>query len=477
MSSIAKGYESIVGWKQNTATWGSGLAALVGSGDGLELISESLTADSQLIENESVSGQATQLPGAAGNIFHNGDIVVPGYYQGCETLIAQVMGTAAAPAQQGGTAAYLHVYTLAENHEGKEGTLVLDHSFVVREYPHVKLSRWEGNCENGKRLDMTFGGVPFTLNLNRGTADDDYFVVDVEPAAGALTVANATLPSTTPIGQLTVTVTDANASITELIATVVATDERGNLITIVYTLSTMGLTETFPQRISGVTSVTLSGITGTVTAGVDKIKLGYVPGINTAATVSSISLPSNRNFILFDQMEVLINEQSGGALTAATAAAQNDSQYVSAFMFSVDLNMTTDDVTTQHGYRVDEPIKDNFIKVTGGLTFSKLMGGSGAGARSNIELIRKYLMKTKMKMRVKWTGPAAATGYPYSLTLYFNNVQFTSGSPNIGGAQRVGFDLQFQAQRALTAPTGFDAAYTKALTVELINQRTTIAMS
>jgi hypothetical protein len=105
------------------------------------------------------------------------------------------------------------------------------------------------------------------------------------------------------------------------------------------------------------------------------------------------------------------------------------------------------------------------------------MGGTGAGARANIELVRDYLMKSKKKMRVKWTGPAAATGYPYSLTLYFNNVQFTSGSPNIGGAQRVGFDLQFMAQRALAVPTGFPSGYTKALTVELINQRTTVAMS
>ena len=102
------------------------------------------------------------------------------------------------------------------------------------------------------------------------------------------------------------------------------------------------------------------------------------------------------------------------------------------------------------------------------------MGGSD---RSNVELFRNQLLKTKKKMRIKWTGPAAATGYPYSLTLYFNNVQFTAGSPNIGGAQRVGFDLQFKAARALAIPTGFPTGYTKALTVELINQRTTEAMA
>lgn len=465
MSNIGKGFETIVGWDQNTNTWGSGLAALLGSGDGLELLNETLTADSQLIENEAVSGAATQLPGAAGNEFHNGDLQIPGYYQGCETLIAQVFGTADAPVQQGGTAAYLHVYKLAEDHEGKEGTLVLSHgSFVVREYPHCKLARMEGNCENGQRLDFTFGAVPFSLNLNRGALDDDYFVVDVEPAAGALTIANTTLPSTTPEGQLTVTVTDANASITELVCTVVATDSRDNQITIIYRLSTMGLTETFPERIKSVISATVSGITGTVTGGADKIKLGYVPGINTAATVSSISLPSDRNFILFSQMEVLINDHDGGAL------ASTDEVYVSAFNFVIDLQMSDDDVTTKFGFRVDEPVKDGFIKVTGGINFSKL-------ANVNVELLRNSLTKTRKKMKVTWTGPIAATPYAYSMTLYFNNVQFIQGTANVAGPQRIPFDLEFMAQRALAIPTGFPSGYTKAVTMELINKRTSVAMS
>lgn len=289
-------------------------------------------------------------------------------------------------------------------------------------------------------------------------------MASVDPAAGAQIIANANLPTTTPVGQLTVTVTDANASITELVCTVVATDERGNLITMVYRLTTMGLTETFPERITGVTSATISGLTGVVDAGTDKIALGYVPGVNTAATVASISLPTDRKFLLFDQMEVLINDHDGAAL------ASTDEYFLSAFNFVVDLNMTTDDVTTKFGYRVDEPVKDNFIKVTGGLSFSKLMN-------TNIELFRDQLRKTRKKMTVTLTGPIAATPYPYKLVLYFNNVQFVSGSPNVGGAQRVGFDMEFMAQRCLAIPTGFPTGYTKAVTMELTNLRTTVAMS
>lgn len=98
---IAKGFQSTVGWKRNPNQWGCGGATVVGANDGIEIDKEALTLNSQLIENVAVSGKATQLAGIKGTEMHSGSIgPMPFYYQGCETMIAQVFGTAGTPTQQ-----------------------------------------------------------------------------------------------------------------------------------------------------------------------------------------------------------------------------------------------------------------------------------------------------------------------------------------------------------------------------------------
>src|SRR5947199_2209400 len=100
--SIGKGFPTIFLYKKNTGTWGSGAPLLGIAGDGIEVIRESLVPASSLIDNEGISGSAQQLPGVKGNELHAGDFEADFLYQGVEVPLAQSMGTAVAPVQQGG---------------------------------------------------------------------------------------------------------------------------------------------------------------------------------------------------------------------------------------------------------------------------------------------------------------------------------------------------------------------------------------
>jgi tail tube protein len=184
-------------------------------------------------------------------------------------------------------------------------------------------------------------------------------------------------------------------------------------------------------------------------------------GTNNNTTVANITLPTNRDFLLFSQMKVRINDTSGGALAAA------DEVYVSEFECTLNNNFPTDDVTTQYGYLIDEPIQDGFTELSGSLNFSKYNNNNGG----NTALLTALLSKTPKKMSVVWTGRLASGTTNFRMTMYFPSVQFSSGDANIGGPERIPLNLQWMASRVLTLPTGFPAGYTDALTIELVNQR------
>lgn len=464
---VTKGFEVVTGLAQNTAaTWGTGNAALLGAGTGCELVSEGLTADVTLIKNEAVSGFATQLPGATGAEMHNGDLTFKAYYQngGVDVAAACLFGSVDAPVQQGGTAAYLHVHRLAQDHQGKYLTGVFDEETSVREYPYIKIVGGEFTIEQNNVGQWVFNTVPFGLNINRGTADDDYFVTAVDVANGALTLAQTTLPTAVREANLTVTVADANASVTEAVCTILAVHPRGHLMTLVYRLTTDGLTKTFPDRIASLVSATVSDVAGTVGSGVDQIKLGFTPGINNAATVGNISLPTQRDFVNFEQVRLFVNDQSAGAISQLTGSA--DEVFFTSLRIRIDPRMVPDDVSSRFGYRPDEPVKDAHIGVEVGFNISRKL-------TENVPLILDMLRKTKKKIVIQMIGPMAASPYPYRWTWYFNNVQFTAATSNVGGAQRVPLDVTGDAQRSLAVPTGFPTGYSDACYLETVTKRST----
>lgn len=196
------------------------------------------------------------------------------------------------------------------------------------------------------------------------------------------------------------------------------------------------------------------------------LNLNAGTGTNNNTTTGAITMPANRDFARFAQMTVKINAHDGGAL------ANSDLVYVSEFGVTLNNNFPTDDVTTKHGFRVDEPVQDGFSDVTGVMNFSKY----NDNAQGNHDLLAALLSKDRKKMQVTWTGPAiGATAF--SLTMYFPDIQFSTGNANVPGAQRVPLNLNFSAARRTAAPTGFPVGYTDPLTIELVNQRNTDALA
>lgn len=352
--SAAKGYNASAAFKK-AVTWG--VPVLAGAGDGIEIVSEGLTPDSQFIPDESLTGKATQLFGDKGNEFHSGDVPMDLKYEGCENLLAQAMGIAGVPTQQGATTAYKHILKIADNNEGIFGTLVLNKVFRVWEYTTAKVGGFTINITNGQRARMTVPFIPQGLNLNAGA------------------------------------------------------------------------------------------------------------GTNNTSTIGSITLPTNRDFLLFSQMKVLINNHDGIGLAAGT-----DDVYISEFEVEFNRNYETDDVTTKYGYLIDEPVGDSWVTVMGMLGFSKYNNNPGG----NDTLILDLLSKQRKKMQVTFLATAlAGAGFPFRVDMYFPDVQFESGDANVGGPGRVPANLNFRASRRTSIPTGFPAGYTEAVTIEVTNMRTT----
>lgn len=554
------GSTTVVGFKKHANVWGSGLPVVVGAGDGLEIESESLVLDAQMIENMGLSGQGTQLPGALGNKLVSGDVVCPLYYRGPDLALAMALGTLVAPVQQGASTAYLHGLRMAASHVGLFGTLVsggANHP-VVREWPHVKWNGWTIECEQGQMAKLTLPAAAYNMHLC-GADDDDLIVVSrgvsdrvltiaASPASSALTVtvtdaddsvtelvitfvgtdaADAplteaytlstdtkswtsdgtfkTLTSATMTGltgtaaaadlvkvmagattvvadhaiwattltvaaqpeysgPITVTVTDSNSSITELVILFSGTDEDGEFVTETYTLSTDTKTWTSDTRFATLTSAVMSGLAGASTG--DTIKVG-VANVNDTTSYASISLPSTADYqqITFAHLSVYINDQTGADFT------DSDEVFVSKISLKGEPALKTDSVTTRFGNKIDEPKGDGFQKITFGLSFPQWDA-------ANTPFIKTRLLAGKKKALLVFSGPEANGGYPLQLRFFLNNLQFTSGSPNVGGPNQIPLDLEAVAHRATANPTGLPAwANTQPLSACVVNLRSTAMWS
>jgi len=192
------------------------------------------------------------------------------------------------------------------------------------------------------------------------------------------------------------------------------------------------------------------------------LNINTTGGVNKTSTISSVTLPTNRDFLLFKDMKISV-----AALGDALAEV-----YASEFEIAADPKFEKDDVTTKYGYLIDEPIGDGFVTHMGKLRFTKYNDNAGG----NDALISALLTKVPKKMKIVWTGPViGATAF--SLTLWLPCVQFATGQANVGGPQRIPLDLNFEAARTLVLPSGFPAGYLDGLTMELVNQRATDALA
>ena len=135
------------------ATWGT--AATVGANNGLLLTKDSIVRKRPPIVDLS-AGTPYERIADQGNIVVAGDLTAYGRYDGLTTLLAMAMGTAGAPAQQGGTAAYKHVLQLATNKDGKFLTYARDLNLQIQEVPSIKVLGFDITGRAGEPIEITF---------------------------------------------------------------------------------------------------------------------------------------------------------------------------------------------------------------------------------------------------------------------------------------------------------------------------------
>lgn len=182
-------------------------------------------------------------------------------------------------------------------------------------------------------------------------------------------------------------------------------------------------------------------------------------GVNNRSTIATITVPVERQFVLFDHLTVWMNSNGGADFTDA------DLVYPTSFSISFNNQMNGTIVTTRYGREIDEAVEDGFFEVTGTIEFPKYEEEKFVDASEN---------KTLQKIKAEWVGPIVpgASTVPARLTMYLPEVQVATASPNAGGPGLIPLSADFTAARnaAGVDPTGFPAGYgSNALNLELVN--------
>jgi len=446
---------------QNTGTWGSAPALALGANNGFEFNSESLKANSELIKNEGLYGSPYARPGSPGNLKPGGDMSIDMYYN-CQALklLAQAHGTAGTPTTLV-SGAYRHDLILANTHLGKHFTLAFLGAQGVREFPQAKVTGIKISWDEGsQRVKMTPTFACSDEILNVGVANVAFVVASV--AASAPLTMTILAPALVDFNPTPLTFTKV-AGITAINVTIVAVDRRGNQVTKTFTETDfVAQLWTGTEAYRRVISVTINTLTGT-----GNVSVGVTNGINNETNRASVTTVSTRDPILFNQVRVYSNVQSGADFVAAT-----DEQYVSGGEITIGLNMDSR-VTSQFGYRIEEPMTGG----TGRCSVGMSMKFSALTDRNRDAFVRS-MSKDQMKMKVVFTGPQiGATAYSHSLTFWLNGVQFASAEPNIGGPGVLPFDVTGEANEAQAVPTGFPTSDTYALQTQIQNALATAMLA
>jgi hypothetical protein len=162
-------------------------------------------------------------------------------------------------------------------------------------------------------------------------------------------------------------------------------------------------------------------------------------------------------------MSMYLNTQAGAAPVGG------DLIYVSKF--SVKFSRAQEgDLTTMYGTYIEEPTPTANATVEGSFDVPSY-GSEHAG------LVSALASKAEQKVKVVCTGPVCDGAYNYSFTVYLNNVQLSTGTPNVKDRGKVPLSVAFTAHSASAAPTGWPAAGTEAMILEVINKRNTDALA
>lgn len=139
---------------KKASTWGTAVAC--GANNGILLRPTSIKKSAEVMIDDSL-GNFFSKDGSLGAIKVEGDL--PAYLRydgGVVDLLAFVMGFAAAPVQQGATAAYNYTFTQPNLVDGIFATFAMNMKNYVREVPSLKVAGFTIKGEAGKPLEITF---------------------------------------------------------------------------------------------------------------------------------------------------------------------------------------------------------------------------------------------------------------------------------------------------------------------------------
>lgn len=148
------------------STWGT--AVEVAAGDGIPFLSEGLTPDITLVDNNRLTGTPFQGEGTKGTERYQGPISVDVDAETIHRMLAVLMGHAT-NSQQGGEEAYEHTLYMNESLEGVMATIVFgQESEFVREFTTAKFDSVEFTCSPDSNLQATFQAAAQGRNDNEG---------------------------------------------------------------------------------------------------------------------------------------------------------------------------------------------------------------------------------------------------------------------------------------------------------------------
>jgi len=448
------GHALRAGIKQNTAAWG-GKAIVLGANDGFEFRSHSMTPGTDFVMNGGITGNLFRSPGSPGNVRPSGGFEADLYYNDpLWRAIAGIFGLDTVTANNPGTGSHRHDLTLTSGDAGKVFTLAMLGAEGVMEFPTTKFSEMALTITNegdGFRAALSLTAMPDDYRFNVGVADPDFVVVSVAAANGALTI---TAPALADFVFSPLTFTKV-AGITAITVTIVAIDRFNNVYNkVVTTTDFVSEVWTDSEPVRRVVSATISGLTG---AG--NVEMGINNGVNNETNRASVTIPSTRDCILFNQLEVLASAQGGADFVVTT-----DEQCISELRFGIQLSMDDRGDTCRRGRR-SEPVRGggDWPVCTLGLNFS-------AFGSVNRQRLLDTISKAQLKVKVTATGPLiGATAFQHQLKLWFNGVQLLDGYPQASGPGVMPMDINAEAHSVSAVPTGFPASHSKAVMAQLFN--------
>lgn len=171
------GVEIVAGAKKATV-WGT--PVVLGANDGILILPTSLKKRADVDVDDSL-GNYFSVDGDPGQIVADGDIPMYLRYDGLDLFLANFMGVAGAPTQQGATTAYAYIYKWLKALDGKFITFAKSMTHYVDEVPSLKVDGITLKGEIGKALQLIVNTVPInkvhdsTINTLATFANVTYF--------------------------------------------------------------------------------------------------------------------------------------------------------------------------------------------------------------------------------------------------------------------------------------------------------------